>query len=351
MQLNQQFTVGRRGLFQTIGLALCVASAEAQSFNIDLGTGLAGTVPTPAYGAAATQPGMWNDVPANGNQPLTDLSGAVTTVNINALATANFYFDNVGTSGDDQALMDDIHDLPTTLTVTGLAPGSYTIYTYAWAPDDPMHITNVVVAGSPDPLQACGGLWPGVHQLGVTYARHALVIGPGQTDLLITFSLGGGQFVSANGVQIVSGSSGGVGTNYCGPAVPNSTGSSGTISGTGTTIVLNNDLGLVASNLPLNAFGYFLTSRTQGIVNQPGGSLGVLCLGGQIGRYTGPGQIQNSGATGSFSLLLNLTQTPTPTGFVAVAAGETWNYQTWHRDAVGGAAVSNFTNGLSVMFQ
>jgi hypothetical protein len=141
------------------------------------------------------------------------------------------------------------------------------------------------------------------------------------------------------------------GTNYCGPAVVNSTGNSGTISATGTNVVANNDLTLVAASLPTNAFGYFLTSTMQGLTPQPGGSLGVLCLGGSIGRYTGPGQIQNSGGAGTFSLLLNLNQTPTPTGFVAVAAGQTWNFQTWHRDSVGGAAVSNFTDALSVAFQ
>ncbi len=141
------------------------------------------------------------------------------------------------------------------------------------------------------------------------------------------------------------------GTNYCSPAVPNSTGNPGTIRGTGSNVVANNDLTLVADDLPNNAFGYFLTSMTQGVTPQPGGSLGVLCLGGTIGRYVGPGQIQNSGGAGTFSLLLNLNQTPTPTGFVSVAAGETWNYQTWHRDSVGGAAVSNFTDALSVTFQ
>jgi len=45
------------------------------------------------------------------------------------------------------------------------------------------------------------------------------------------------------------------------------------------------------------------------------------------------------------------TQTQTPTGFVAVAAGETWSFQAWHRDSVGGATVSNFTNGLEVDFK
>jgi hypothetical protein len=167
------------------------------------------------------------------------------------------------------------------------------------------------------------------------------------------FTTGGTWFQSRGlhgEVTYVLGGAGGVGTNYCGPGVVNSTGNSGTIRGTGSAIVANNDLTLVAEDLPTNAFGYFLTSMTQGLVPQPGGSLGVLCLGGNIGRYTGPGQIQNSGMTGSFDLLLDLTQTPTPTGFVSVAAGETWNFQAWHRDSVGGAAVSNFTDALEVDF-
>jgi len=100
--------------------------------------------------------------------------------------------------------------------------------------------------------------------------------------------------------------------------------------------------------MPLNAFGFFLASRTQGAVNQPGGSQGVLCLGGAIGRYVGPGQIKNSGATGSFSLAIDNTRLPTPTGPVAGVVGETWNFQAWYRDAVGGTATSNFTNGLAV---
>ena len=85
-------------------------------------------------------------------------------------------------------------------------------------------------------------------------------------------------------------------------------------------------------------------------VQMPGGSRGNLCLGGAIGRYVGPGQIKNSGATGSFMLALNLTQTPTPTGLVSVLPGEAWNFQAWHRDAVGGVATSNFTDGVRVQF-
>ena len=141
-----------------------------------------------------------------------------------------------------------------------------------------------------------------------------------------------------------------VGTNYC-TANVNSTGQTGLIIGTGSASIAANNLTLEASRLPNNAFGYFLTSLTQAATPNPGGSQGILCIGGQIGRYTGPGQILNSGATGSFSLLINLTQVPTPTGFVVAAVGETRNFTAWHRDAVAGNATSNFTNGLSVTFQ
>ncbi len=122
------------------------------------------------------------------------------------------------------------------------------------------------------------------------------------------------------------------------------------MTGSGSASVALNNLTLEASQLPNNAFGYFITSATQANTPNPGGSLGVLCLGGSIGRYTGPGQIQNTGATGAFDLLLDLTQTPTPTGFVSVTVGQTRNFQAWHRDSVGGVAVSNFTNGLAVTF-
>jgi hypothetical protein len=107
---------------------------------------------------------------------------------------------------------------------------------------------------------------------------------------------------------------------------------------------------LRASDLSLSSFGFFLTSRTQGFVMNPGGSAGNLCLAGAIGRYVGPGQIKNSGTSGAFELLLDLSATPTPTGLVQIQAGETWNFQAWHRDAVGGVATSNFTHGRSIGF-
>ncbi len=147
----------------------------------------------------------------------------------------------------------------------------------------------------------------------------------------------------------VLGGSTGIGTNYC-TAVANSTGSAASMSASGSGSVAANNLVLVASGLPQNAFGFFLTSRTQGFVANPGGSQGNLCLGGSIGRYVGPGQVQNSGAAGAISLAVDLTQHPTPTGFVSVQVGETWNFTAWYRDSVGGSATSNFADGYTIVF-
>jgi hypothetical protein len=142
---------------------------------------------------------------------------------------------------------------------------------------------------------------------------------------------------------------GGIGTNYCSPAVVNSSGNMGVIRAQGSTQVIDNDLTLVADGLALNAFSYFITSRTQGFTANPGGSQGNICLGGSIGRSVG-GVVINSGATGSVAAIADLTAMPQPTGPVAVLPGETWNFQCWFRDSVGGVATSNFTDATSVLF-
>ncbi len=110
------------------------------------------------------------------------------------------------------------------------------------------------------------------------------------------------------------------------------------------------DGALFSRNLPSNAFGFFLTSLTQGFIANPGGSQGNLCLSGSIGRYVGPGQVQNSGSAGAISLAVDLTQHPNASGFVSVQIGETWNFTAWYRDSLGGTATSNFADGLEISF-
>jgi len=142
-----------------------------------------------------------------------------------------------------------------------------------------------------------------------------------------------------------------LGSSYC-ASNPNSTGATGVMQASGSPIVADDDLTLEASQLPAFAFGFFLTSRTQFTIPNPGGSEGVLCLGGAIGRFVGPGQILNAGTAGRIELPVSLSQFPQGTGLVQVLAGETWSFQAWHRDfASGGANTSNFTNGLAITFQ
>ena len=54
---------------------------------------------------------------------------------------------------------------------------------------------------------------------------------------------------------------------------------------------------------------------------------------------------------GQFGINVDLTNVPEPPAFGhVVMAGETWNFQCWHRD-VNPQPTSNFTNGISITYQ
>ena len=135
-----------------------------------------------------------------------------------------------------------------------------------------------------------------------------------------------------------------LGTEYC-SANANSTGASGVITATGSDVVADNTLTLTASDLPQLQFGLFVTSPNQASIPV---SSGILCVGGPIGRFTGPGQIKNSGASGSFEITVPLQSQWPVAGTSAVLPGDTYNFTTWFRDV---GAVSNFTNAVSITFQ
>ncbi|QDV05225.1 hypothetical protein Poly30_07210 [Planctomycetes bacterium Poly30] len=140
-----------------------------------------------------------------------------------------------------------------------------------------------------------------------------------------------------------------IGTSYC-QANANSTGVAAEIRAAGSTSVAANNVTLEASGIRPLSFGFFVTSLGQGFVANPAGSAGNLCLSGAIGRYVGGGQIQQADLNGVFSLGINLASIPQPLGAVSATAGQVWNFQAWFRDSVGGQAVSNFTNGVSIEF-
>lgn len=139
------------------------------------------------------------------------------------------------------------------------------------------------------------------------------------------------------------------GSAYCSPAVPNSTGQPAALTVRGDTDVAASDLVLRCASMPNSVFGYFLLSTTQGFAAGAGGSQGNLCLSGSVGRFSQAAA--SSMDRGSIELRIDLAAVPQPAGFVSVVAGETWNFQAWFRDAVGGMATSNFSNARSVVFQ
>ena len=198
-----------RTLTAAAATLVTTVAASAQSFNIDFGNTAPGTgSPTNAFGAAAGQAGFWQTIASvTANVPIVmqDLSGAATAATIACNQTElSFGFDNPGTTGDTQLLMDDLLDMggagsSDVFTISGLQNGSYDVYTYAWAPDSATFLTNVSVNGVNQ--QVIGGAWPGGFQQGITHALHTAVQVVNGTMTIQTSTSSG--FSSLNGLQLV----------------------------------------------------------------------------------------------------------------------------------------------------
>jgi len=140
-----------------------------------------------------------------------------------------------------------------------------------------------------------------------------------------------------------------IGGPFC-TANLNSTGVRALIFATGSSERSLNNFTLNASQLPDNSFGFFIASLTRAFVANPGGSQGDLCLGGDLGRLVGPGQVVNSLLTGGVGLMVDLNTMTTGTGNVSVQVGESWHFTYWYRDNNPGIT-SNFAGGVSVTFR
>ncbi len=197
-----------------VALSAClVVPASAQTFNIDVGDDVG--VPSFSYGAAALRPGLWNastdaTMPPYSLSPLIDVDGFVTGASVSVASTCvgcsgKNSAVNLGTTGDDELLLDDFQDLgvitsSATWTFSGLLPGRYFLYTYAWAPDGDSFRTTVEPVGSGDP-RLVGGAWSGAHQEGVTYALHRVEVdGTGVLSVQLSTA---SAFGTLNGFQLV----------------------------------------------------------------------------------------------------------------------------------------------------
>ena len=344
----------------TASVILAAASASAQGFNVDYGTNGNFPVPTNAYGAAAGQAGAWNDGSSGSvNQVLNGLNGMPSSVMLSesGAAPGGFEFNNAGTSGDDENLLDDYLDVgsPGNLSqsiFTGLANGDYLVYTYSWAADNRLAFCSQVdVVGSTDPQQIVCGAWTGSHVQGVTYALHAVTVTTGSITVNVE-ATPTGTFGTVNGIQIVPANANS-GMAYCfgdgtggvcpcaafggaGEGCLTTSGSGATLAASGSADVGNDTFQLDVTGAPANKPGLFFQGINQ--IANPAGD-GLLCAAGATIRY-GVNSTDASGAVTQGGFAIN------------ASAGQTLNYQYWFRDTgntCGGGF--NFSNGWAVTWQ
>ncbi|MBA2556470.1 MAG: hypothetical protein H0V12_03845 [Chloroflexi bacterium] len=184
-----------------------------------------------------------------------------------------------------------------------------------------------------------GGLAWRDHEVGATALAQAAIPQGAVIRLRFTANDSNPQTIVEAGVDalrvLVSDCGEGVGTSVC---VSGANGA--VISGTGSASVAANDLVLAASGLPtfVNAIFFY----GDGLQQTPFGK-GFLCLSGSSGLFRLL-PVQSSGAAGSISLAVDLTNPPVPAA--TVLPGSTWNFQAWFRDG----ATFDLSDALSIDF-
>ncbi|MBL1150207.1 MAG: PEP-CTERM sorting domain-containing protein [Armatimonadetes bacterium] len=197
-------------------LLLAGPAAFGQSFNIDFDfpsapPALGGGPPSAAFGAAAGQPGYWNAVWSTSTLwRLRDLQGSPANVwlDTRGLAGRNTGAWNfTGNTGDYAKLLNDGESLDpaSSLVITGLQPGSYTVTTYAVVPIEgrsaPVYVS---VPGSPpgeNPQRVTGPMPGNSFEYLITHSiHHALIESDTLTIDLIPDGVGRG--ATLNGLQI-----------------------------------------------------------------------------------------------------------------------------------------------------
>ncbi|MEL6906883.1 MAG: hypothetical protein AAFP22_15845, partial [Planctomycetota bacterium] len=132
---------------------------------------------------------------------------------------------------------------------------------------------------------------------------------------------------------------------YCRQLEKNSSGLVSWITAYGSPVVADKDLELRAYNMPPQQFGIFLNGTAQDFIPTPGVAYNDLCVGPAPGRFTS--QIFQADLWGTASIHVDLNAIPTPSALVAVAPGDTWTFQAWHRQ---GMTSAGFTDAISITF-
>ncbi|HXR43447.1 MAG TPA: hypothetical protein VN759_01485, partial [Pseudolysinimonas sp.] len=139
-----------------------------------------------------------------------------------------------------------------------------------------------------------------------------------------------------------------IGTSYC-SANLNSSGQTAAIAALGSTSVADDFLRVQTTHTAVDQLGLFMMSQNQGFVPFFNGSQGNLCVSAPIVRLTNtPGSVSSSGPQGLLNLRVGLTTLPAG---LSILPGQTWHFQSWFRDNVGGNSTSNTSDAVSVTFQ
>lgn len=183
-----------------IGLACVVAPAIAQSMNIDINspTGAGSGVPSSSFGAAASMPGVWNSVAPTGTGPFTlvNLAGSAVPATLSrGGAAVDSMFNSGQTSGDHEKLLDDYQLISgvnpsSTITITGLIPGAYQVFTYAngVASSSTRSNVNVFPTSSTNPQVVGGTLPSNAFVQGTTHSLHNATINTLSPNLIVTLT-------------------------------------------------------------------------------------------------------------------------------------------------------------------
>ena len=360
-----------------IGIA---TGAHAQLINIDFDDPFGSGGPTAAtYGAAGT-PGTWNQVDAavGPTFPLVDKSGAATSAVLDTGPQMVFPFSwtNAVLTGEDGNLLQDLvwsaGALGGTLTITGLANGSYDVLTYAYASDNKVGgLTDVNVLESNDGVQTVGGaVWPGNHVLGTTYSKHTADVTQGAITITVAFVAWG---ESINGIQIEQASVDNTGASDCdcsggngpcfnvsgaGRGCPNSNpnGLGAALVAAGNADTSNDTFSLSVTDAAPSKPGLILSGTASlgpnGVATVPD-SAGILCVGGSTRR--GAVVLTDAAGAASFPDFQGAAYGASD----IVAPGSPVSYTYWFRDpgtSAGctgdtGSSDFNFTNGWTVTWQ
>lgn len=204
-------------LLAALAAALAPALTLGQSFNIDLdiffGPPSGGNgAPSPAFGAAANQPGNWNRVSATGPTTpiaLLDLAGKATSAIMQASGSTGdaVGFNNPQNTGDYALLQNDFADIISigheiVYTFRDMTNGTYLVYTYASIPSGGFNRNEVSVAGAlpPNPLVVTGPMPANQFGLLLTHSVHEVRV----TDGLLQLSVREVDAMGAvNGFQLV----------------------------------------------------------------------------------------------------------------------------------------------------